>query len=152
VKFRDIAVGNDFVCGVSIAADLYCWGSNAYGELALPASLSYTLAPTDPVPGGRKFASVSAASVNVCGITTDNELLCWGHNESGLVGIGPVGTEVVRVPTPVGSPTRFRAVSVGAWTACAISTDDRLYCWGLGVRGNSGQVPASFTRSVPERF
>jgi Regulator of Chromosome Condensation (RCC1) repeat protein len=55
------------------------------------------------------------------------------------------------IPKPVASDGRFRAVSVGAAHACAITVQNILYCWGLAVRGRSQDDP-SFGRSVPERF
>jgi alpha-tubulin suppressor-like RCC1 family protein len=146
VRFRDIAVGNRYACGISVDADLYCWGQFGYADVALPS------APTNPWPGRRKFATISTSSVSLCGITTAQQLLCWGNNSFGLAGIGPVDTVRVGAPTPVSSSVRFKSVSVGGTTACAISVDDQLYCWGVGIKRPGGSGPAGPLRSVPERF
>jgi len=146
VKFRDVGVGDLYACGVTFGDDLYCWGQFAYGDATLSS------APTNPWPGGRKFASISTSGFNLCGITTAQQLLCWGNNTFGLVGNGRVDTVTVRTPTPILPSTRFRSVSVGSGGACAISAANQLYCWGNGVHGAGGYLQVPRNGSQPERF
>ncbi|XP_017700565.3 serine/threonine-protein kinase-like protein CCR4 [Phoenix dactylifera] len=63
LSFTDIAVGRDFVCGLSNYGSIKCFGNDS-----------------DIVgrehPGN--FSSVAAGSRHACGITTDGKLSCWG--------------------------------------------------------------------------
>ncbi|CAA9363131.1 MAG: hypothetical protein AVDCRST_MAG89-3882 [uncultured Gemmatimonadetes bacterium] len=49
------------------------------------------------------------------------------------------GSATVRVSTPPPSALRFTQVWTGALHACAVSTDERAYCWGSNASGSLGQ-------------
>jgi alpha-tubulin suppressor-like RCC1 family protein len=34
LRFKSLAAGNSFTCGVTVAGELYCWGDNRYGQLS----------------------------------------------------------------------------------------------------------------------
>ena len=52
-----------------------------------------------PVSGGLTFASISAGASYTCGVTTSDELYCWGLGTVGQLGNG---TRTSRfTPTPV---------------------------------------------------
>jgi alpha-tubulin suppressor-like RCC1 family protein len=74
-----------------------------------------------------------------CGVKTDGTLWCWGTNESNALGQGemPEGMQFDN-PAQVGTDTNWREVGIGARVACAIKTDDTLYCWGApGLTGTN---------------
>lgn len=83
--------GGDFTCGIDDDQHAWCWGKNENGQLGRGTLLDGAL-PAQ-VTGDRQFtllaASVSGASRRVCGITVEQELLCWGR------GFGPVPSAVL---------------------------------------------------------
>ena len=54
--------------------------------------------------------------------------LLLGANNSGQVGDGTKTDRLV--PVPIGGVLRFRQVSAGFFSTCAVTTDNRAYCWG----------------------
>ncbi len=103
--------------------------------------------PTGPVGTGEPTTAVAAAALtfwqlssgthHTCGLTTENRAYCWGWNYSGQLGEGT--TVYARpVPTAVAGTLQFRQISSGSDHTCAVTTDDRAYCWGYGWLGQLG--------------
>jgi alpha-tubulin suppressor-like RCC1 family protein len=65
-----------------------------------------------------------------CGVTTSDTVACWGGNTHGELGTGNTTSSVL--PVPVESPERFSTVAVDGAESCALSLDQRLFCWGGG--------------------
>jgi alpha-tubulin suppressor-like RCC1 family protein len=80
---------------------------------------------------------VSTGTYHTCGLTTDNRLFCWGWNSYGQLGIGSSAWNN-RIPTEVAGGRRYRAVEAGETHTCAITTEDRAYCWGRNRNGQLG--------------
>ena len=66
-------------------------------------------------PPGGTFQQVSAGWSHTCGVKTDGEVACWGHDEYGQA-------------TPPGGT--FRQVSAGGNYTCGLRTDSEVLCWG----------------------
>jgi alpha-tubulin suppressor-like RCC1 family protein len=126
LTFVSLEATGGYVCGITTAADLYCWGR---GDRA-PA----------PVPGGLQWSRISVGAQHLCGITTNGLIYCWGDNRWGQLGIGPGSEPFVGEPTPIAGPTgtTWRDVSVGYGHTCAIATDGTSWCWGFGEAGELG--------------
>jgi alpha-tubulin suppressor-like RCC1 family protein len=144
----EIVAGPLFYCAL-VGGVAYCWGHGGEGSLGR--------GPTDPLtatcPGGAQqcdpravavaspaFRSIAsgAQSSTVCGVTTEGQVHCWGNSEDGVAG----STSRVERPAVIevagGAPLEgVRLVRVGGATACAVTTDDRLLCWG---NNESGQL------------
>lgn len=91
VDFRDISVGQNYACGVSVAGDVYCWGDNTYGQLGDGTTTDRTTPTkinTSPLQDGAsvKFRKVAAGYYHTCAITTDNYAVCWGKKDMGQTG------------------------------------------------------------------
>lgn len=91
---------------------------------------------------------VSIGTVVGCLVRESRRVACWGDNEDSVAGVGtPVGVERAQTIIPGSAPDApdFLAneVQVGSAHACAIGTDEELYCWGNGVRigGPGGNTP-----------
>jgi hypothetical protein len=92
-----ISGGGAHTCALTDRQNIYCWGSNAYGQLGSPTGLGgFTERPT-LVTGGLRFASVTAGEDHTCGVTVDGGLYCWGRNDKGQLGNGTL----IQSPLPV---------------------------------------------------
>lgn len=86
--FVQLSAGSWSTCGLRSDSAVLCWGDNDAGQIGLP--------PSDPafhplpnlVPGGHRFASVSAGFLHTCGVTLRGVGLCWGRNAHGELGDG----------------------------------------------------------------
>jgi len=84
------------------------------------------------------FYQVSAGRVHTCGITIDNRLFCWGARGLGDPSLGDGTTNGSLTPVAIGGALRFRQVSAGFSTTCAVTVDYHAYCWGANYRGEVG--------------
>ena len=96
-------------------------------------------APGPAVPGNYEeeeqelsFWQVSAGKGHTCGITTSSQAYCWGYNGSGALGNGTSDwTDPNNLrPIDVATTLRFRQIDAGDYGTCAVTTDDRVFCWG----------------------
>lgn len=128
VVFRSLSVGDQHVCGVSMAGAAYCWGSNQAGSLGTGAHDGAPRTAPAPVSGGLSWRTVTAGETMTCGITTTNVVYCWGSNLYDLLGSG---TPAYRSDTPavVWGGLSFTAVSARGDHACALA-GNVVYCWG----------------------
>jgi hypothetical protein len=145
-RFVTMGAGST-TCGVLDTSEAYCWGHNTTGAtgtgstaptITLPAIVSMEtsggLANTfAKVQGGRQ--SDQNAS---CGMHTSGELLCWGANNVGQLGLGITGP---LMPTPIVATSIGGQVidfDTNGATVCAIKPNLNLYCWGANTYGQVG--------------
>ncbi len=137
LRFKSIAVGTSFSCGVTIDSKAYCWGSNNGGKLG-DGSGNDSLVPV-LVAGGLSWTMVSAGFGFACGLTTDQRAYCWGRNSRGQLGKGEDSFSEP-VPVAVIGGLRFKYVEAGVHAfACGISVEDLLHCWGHNDIGQLGR-------------
>lgn len=84
-SFTQVSTGYSHACGVTLSHAVYCWGSNALGELGNETT-QQTGTP-DSVHHAPEFISVSAGTNHTCATTQAGEIFCWGYNNQGQVGV-----------------------------------------------------------------
>jgi alpha-tubulin suppressor-like RCC1 family protein len=94
------------------------------------------------------FSSVFAGYNFTCALTPLGKAYCWGQNPFGELGIGvhaPLAewTPAAVAPLPVVGDLTFASISVGGWHACGLTTDQSVFCWGLGLQRQLGQSGSS---------
>lgn len=141
--FTVLSAGFQSGCGLTGDGTAYCWGDNTHGRAGNgEVGVSYGY-PT-VVLGGLSFVSIKAGVNHTCGITLTKEAYCWGWNRAGQLGNGlQSDSEVEAAPVHAASPLTFEAIDLGADFTCGITTDRRLFCWGVGY----GPTPVEL--SVP---
>jgi alpha-tubulin suppressor-like RCC1 family protein len=83
-----------FSCGIEEGGSALCWGANRLGQLGSgdPETCGLTDNPCrttpTPVEGGHVFLDLALGAEFACGLTTDNEIVCWGQNDQGQLGDG----------------------------------------------------------------
>lgn len=149
-QFAQLAVGDSTNCALSDEGEIWCWGRNLGGA-------GFGSAFTDDLRrarrlqlGGRRATSVDLGVLFGCALTEGRDVMCWGLQRHGRLGLDwPEDAEAV-VPTIVMGDAI--AVSTGAEHACAIHENGTLHCWGLnsslqlGMPGGNRSTPTQ----VPE--
>jgi alpha-tubulin suppressor-like RCC1 family protein len=130
-----VAVGTGHTCAVTTANQAYCWGDGDFGKLGNGFDGELSTTPS-PVLTNLNFTTITAGEDHTCGVTTTNELYCWGDGRDGQLGDG-LG-EVSETPVPVSGNLNFNSVDAGYWHTCGTTTQNRLYCWGIGFDGQLG--------------
>jgi predicted outer membrane repeat protein len=82
-----------------------------------------------------------------CGVTTDDELYCWGYGGDRVLGVGDTADRHL--------PTRVMLddvvdVSTGRRVTCAAKSDGSAWCWGQGDWGTIGDGNTG-DHSLPQR-
>lgn len=138
-RWKSLAVGSDFSCGVQVELTLWCWGRNESGQLGQPggSALLPQQVGTEAV-WDRVYAGVGHACA-IRGVGGPGELWCWGDNEFGQVGNGVVGGvgAVVDRPVRVGTGL-WRMAAPGEHHTCGIDESGAVHCWGQNAQGQLG--------------
>ena len=138
VQWAEVAVDGNHSCAISIDRALYCWGYNAEGQVG-NGGFTNQASPVRVFAGAvSTFSDVRVGGNHSCAISQANALFCWGKGNDGRLGF--TGSKVKNWPTPVAiAPTiAFKSVAPGAFGTCAISLENKLYCWGLNFDGQVG--------------
>ncbi len=149
MNFASISAGMAYSCGVTTSGAGYCWGSNGLGQTGDGQKISYgntyQITPV-AVATSSQFRSIDASHSFTCGLTTANQVLCWGSN-GGKLGNG--NTTDASTPVIAGNGISFSSVSAGNTHSCAVASDAALWCWGANGNGQLGvAAPAVATSPV----
>lgn len=137
--WRDVAaITEEHTCARQGDSSLWCWGSNAEGQLG---SGSFGGQQDVPVQSGvlTGWGSVTTIGTgSTCGIRADESLWCWGDGQDGALASG--NTTDQSSPQEVTSPSvQWQYVAGGMGShACAIDSTESLWCWGLNDYGQVG--------------
>jgi Regulator of chromosome condensation (RCC1) repeat len=129
-----LAVGADHVCFSRAGQGLKCVGHSLIpGDLAVERWSQ----PLDTV--GTNIRDVVSNGENVCALTNDGDLWCWGHNLHGEV--GTANQNELRPVLVQGLSGKVVSVSMGGQHTCAVTTDGGAWCWGDSDFGALGWTP-----------
>ncbi len=140
---RSLALGGTHTCAIASDNKSYCWGQNTNGGLG-DASTTQRTTPV-AVAGVNEinymtYSALSAGSFYNCAIAADVKAYCWGIGGPAL-GDGSSAQNDTPGPVSQGAmPTgsMVNAISAANNHTCAIATDNKPYCWGIGNNGALG--------------
>jgi alpha-tubulin suppressor-like RCC1 family protein len=153
---RLVVAGREHSCAIGTDGLAYCWGSNRLMQLGTQSASRFTESRTPLlVSGDHRFTTLAAGSAHTCGLTTGDEVWCWGSNSNGQLGDGSFTSR--DAPVRVATSVTFTTVVAGDLHTCGLSHDGRAYCWGdnllgqVGVEANRIMAPIPIlVRAVPE--
>ena len=132
LRFRHIAAGSHFTCGLSTDDKVFCWGRNDGGQLGTGSTAESSSTPGQ-VAGTRSYHQVSTGIGSVaCAINKARAAFCWGSGPLGN------GSNRSRVPVRVNGNLAWARLTVGASFVCGITTAGETWCWGANNRGQLG--------------
>jgi alpha-tubulin suppressor-like RCC1 family protein len=130
--FTSISAGSYRTCGLASDGVAYCWGEEISGRDWGGRGASSNSTPV-AIAGGASFVELDVGDAHSCGLTADDGVYCWGHNERGQLGDGmPLGWMAREVVT-----AQFSHVVTGQQHSCGLSSGS-VYCWGDGEWGQLG--------------
>eukprot|EP01083_Nonionella_stella_P262599 892772_1 len=128
-----------------------CWGYNAYGQLGHGDTSNRGDGPNElgvEINLGSNFIpkQIVAGAMHTCALSITSAIKCFGKNNYGQLGYGDTnnrgdesGEMGDNLPIiQLGSGFEPIQVALGARHTCAISSDDRVRCWGLNDEGQLG--------------
>jgi alpha-tubulin suppressor-like RCC1 family protein len=128
-----VTTGGTHSCATRTNGTLFCWGSNASGELGIGSLASPQLSPVQ-VGTDTTWSTVAAGFSMTCATRTAGTLWCWGLNTSGQIGSGNIVSPQTS-PVQAGTASNWSAASSGRDHACATRSNGTLWCWGNGISG-----------------
>ena len=123
-----ISTADYMSCALKTSKEIICWGYYA--------GLNPILISTLPTTATKVAVSTGGA----CSLHTDGSVYCWGSNQYGELGQGgnyfssTWASPAKKVPLP-GTAID---ISKGASHACALLSNNKLYCWGSNQYGELG--------------
>lgn len=145
LRFDQLSVRGMHSCALSAGA-AYCWGDNAYGQLAAPPSVLGSSTPLR-IASPSSLRSLSTSGLYSCALTRGGAVTCWGR----LPAHSP-STEKGSAVEPLFrgfKHPRFVAVGAGGTHACALAADGGVYCWGGGLYDRLGAQPRDTCDGLP---
>jgi alpha-tubulin suppressor-like RCC1 family protein len=133
-------------CAVTATAEVYCWGSGAWGMLGDGRHGENFPPPSTAMPtrvaGVPAVRAAALGGSHTCVLATGGEVWCAGSNHSGQIGAPPSGSTceglacVLRFQPVPG--TRFQALAAGTHHNCGLTEGGEARCWGSGWSGQLG--------------
>ena len=146
--YKAVSVGGNHACALLATGSPMCWGSDAYGRMALPATQPMAeLAEGDYggcainsagelvcwqmpykadgrlfVPSKGKYTKVETLSNYGCGLTKKGVLQCWGG-----------GTDKKNGPANHPPKGKYVDFSLAKTYGCAVEKSGSLRCWTSGA-------------------
>ncbi|MEP7022764.1 MAG: cell wall anchor protein [Actinomycetota bacterium] len=130
---------------------LATWGSNIYGQLGNgQTGGSVTSAVQVNMPAGTSLAQVSGGCDGALALTSSGQILAWGGNSNGQLGIGKRGGSYpVPVPVAVPAGVRITQVRTNCKYSLALTSTGRVLAWGDNSVGELGTGQRAEISAVP---
>jgi alpha-tubulin suppressor-like RCC1 family protein len=150
LDWSSASAGYTHSCGIRHGGKLYCWGSDADGQIGDGGSNSDANAPRR-IGDLADWNSVSAGDDHTCGIRKGGKLYCWGNDAYHQLGDGNDGTAATK-PRRIGVHEDWANVSAGRYHTCGVRKIGKLYCWGNDGAGEIGDGDTPGYATTPRRI
>ncbi len=146
---KQISAGWWHSCVIAFDGKAYCWGYNNRGQLGngSNSNSNVPVAVNDSgVLSGKTIKQISAGREHICAIAFDGKAYCWGSNDRGQLGNGSNSNSNVPVAvndSGVLSGKDIKQISAGSYHTCAVTSDNKAYCWGASFTGQLGNGSSS---------
>lgn len=138
----------------TILYNLFSWGANTYGQLALGNTTLYNSPKQVGSSSDWSITNSNGQSQHFLAVKTDGTLWSWGRNNVGQLGLGTSGNYASKSsPSQVGALTNWLSVAAGYNCSFAIKTNGTLWSWGgdgnaFGVLGLGNTTQYSSPKQV----
>eukprot|EP01118_Nematostelium_gracile_P002108 TRINITY_DN1224_c0_g1_i1.p1 TRINITY_DN1224_c0_g1~~TRINITY_DN1224_c0_g1_i1.p1 ORF type:complete len:230 (-),score=49.15 TRINITY_DN1224_c0_g1_i1:93-782(-) len=142
-RIARISTGFDHSSLLTERGQVYTFGNNDVGQLGIGSQMDTSNAPHLVEDLEHKFVTnVACGGNHTLVLTEDKQVLGWGINQNGELGIGEPKPEDIRQSLPVViSALDGKGVSqiaCGGGTSFAITEAGDLYAWGFNTHGRLG--------------
>jgi alpha-tubulin suppressor-like RCC1 family protein len=126
-------------CALTANKNMYCWGSNAHGELG-NNSTSDSALPVLVNSLQGQVVQIFAGFNRSCASATNGDLFCWGENSA-----YPNGRSLLPLKVS-GLSSNIKQLALGYQHSCALEANGTVKCWGDNSYGQlNGSGPESYS-------
>lgn len=139
------------------AGQAFSWGNNEYGQLGIGTN-SHSNVPFAVEAGGvldgKTIKAVAAGWNHSLALTTDGQVYSWGQNQNGELGAETAGAYTSNVPLAVRidgvlAGKTVIAIAAGFGHNLALTSEGKVYSWGMGGNGQLGNGTNEVNSYVP---
>jgi hypothetical protein len=126
----EVAVATSHTCARVEAGDVFCFGSNYFGELG-DGSIENSKKPVRAAIGAAK--QIATGAEVSCAVLANGSVSCWGMNDLGQLGQGDTDKLIHPAPVTVpglDGPAKSVAASSISGAVCALLESGATKCWG----------------------
>lgn len=134
LRTTTVAAGAFFTCGLKVDGTTRCWGQNDDGQLGDGSQDTPADGTVKTARNASKFVDISAGAYHVCALGFRGQVLCWGKNDRGQLGLNLPDREVPQ-PTLVEDLPPAIAIAAGGYHTCAVVLNGKVFCWGFNGDG-----------------
>ncbi len=143
----DYAATFESSCAVAVDGAVYCWGARRFFLTTANDGFSRTTTP-ERVADISDAVRVHLNGDMACALTRGGLVQCWGRVDRNT-GSANAEARVYAAAGPVMNLPPVRELTLGLSHACAITTDDVVYCWGDNDQGQLGPLAFAGNSSTP---
>lgn len=143
-----VTAGYAYTCALLDNSTVKCWGVNTSGQLGMGNTSQLSSPSATAVSLGTSLVPSKILSHNTsnCVLFTNGLIKCWGSGTSGGLGIGStsnIGSGASQMGdflayTQIGSGLTMTDISRGWFGGCALTSTNRVKCWGNATSGFLG--------------
>ncbi|TCS39775.1 RCC1 domain-containing protein [Reinekea marinisedimentorum] len=93
-SIASVSLGANVSCALSDAKQVFCWGSNAYGQLRNETTEDEMSVPI-AISSIENVESISAGAFHICALHQGGAVSCWGDNQYSQIGTDTDGDYVL---------------------------------------------------------
>jgi hypothetical protein len=123
-------------CAIDANKQLWCWGSNDFGQLGLGAGDFTDRTLPTAVPGMTDVVDLGLGTGHTCALDGAGAVWCWGDSAALQLGVRANGPP--EVPEPLQTPSDAVELSVGPTFGCVRTSAGVVRCWGANGSGEVG--------------
>ncbi|MFN7002096.1 MAG: Ig-like domain repeat protein [Roseinatronobacter sp.] len=147
-QIAQIAVGGEHACALTFGGEVYCWGSNARGQLGDGNRDDRFRAR--PVQGLRQAVTQISMGLNhSCALLANARVFCWGDNRAGQLGDSAAGA-FSTVPVAVARAGGSTSIATPGNSSCLLDGNRAMQCWGNNGHGQLG-IASTDHQDTPRR-
>jgi alpha-tubulin suppressor-like RCC1 family protein len=148
-RFTSLSAGaGGGACGLTQDAAVLCWGI-PFGESETGDATVEDAQPSPPATlPAERYRALSVGNGFACVRNARGDVRCWGDANAGQLGaevFGPASSLQVQLP----NGEQSILISAGFQSACAVTTSQRVACWGRNDAGELGRMSEDASDRAP---
>lgn len=124
-------------CVIHRDGTVSCTGENRYGTVDIDIDGDLSDGEMIAIEGVTDAIQIAGTLSTTCALRASGQVVCWGSNGAGLLGIGSYEQPVQKVVT-VSGLTGVVHIAGGRWHMCAALGSSGVACWGANQSGQLG--------------
>lgn len=131
-----VEAGLDYSCALNDVGQVWCWGSDQYGQLGAGGGLVFYRPPGLAQINNVKKIAVAKRGYHTCALRFDNSVSCWGDNRNYQIETKPISSTVPYAMSKFGNDNLD--ISLASFTTCVLKMNGKVICIGSDSSGETG--------------